>query len=254
MSRKALIAVTLLLACIAFSSLGPTLAQEILVPNETRVSEYIWGREDTFIYTPNDYYADLESGHWTVRLDIDSHWGLQVKITLAEDSGFTSILAESGTDWGNYPTIDFTLSAADMVYIRVEENSVYGDSSGFYDIGVYDDAHITTSTPGLFGNPFFIIMLAAGIVTVVIILVVALVLYRATRGLSKISKASSYDITRLPRRTRSILREQLPTTCPNCDGALHYGSVRWVGPHRAECPYCGHGVELKLVEVQVHDT
>ncbi|MFX1476392.1 MAG: hypothetical protein ACFFCO_13100 [Promethearchaeota archaeon] len=254
MPRKAFIAVALLLVCLTFSSVESTLAQEVLVPNETRRTEYLFGREDTFIYEPNDYYADLESGHWTVRVDISSSMGLQVKITVAEDSSFTIIIAESGTDWGNYPTVDFTLSASDTVYIRVEENSVYGDSSGFYDIGVYDDAHLATNPLGFLGDFFFIILLSSVIIAVIIIIVVVVFILSARRSLEKISKESSYDLTRLPRRTRRILREQLPSTCPNCDGALHYGSVRWVGPHRAECPYCGHGVELKLVEVEIDNS
>ncbi|MFW9831125.1 MAG: hypothetical protein ACFFD8_05075 [Candidatus Thorarchaeota archaeon] len=48
---------------------------------------------------------------------------------------------------------------------------------------------------------------------------------------------------------RQLLRESLPPECPHCDAPLKYNEVKWVGPHRAECPYCGKVVELELREV-----
>jgi len=89
------------------------------------------------------------------------------------------------------------------------------------------------------------------IFTVAIFGLIAYVICRATkaRELDSISEQSTFDLTTLPRRRRKILREILPRECPECGASLKYNEVRWTGPHQAECPYCGHTVELQIVEV-----
>jgi hypothetical protein len=192
--------------------------------------------------------ADLESGHWTVA--VETGLDLEVKITVALDSSYTDVIAVSGEGSGNFPVVGFTLNESDAVYIRVAENSVYSDTSGYYDIGVYDDGHVPILP--LLGLDFFSFMIILSFGTPLLIIIVCLVFARRNaKALGTISTDSDYDITALPRKTRKLLRERLPTNCPNCDGGLTYGTVRWVGPRTAECPYCGNPVLLETVEVDM---
>lgn len=46
-----------------------------------------------------------------------------------------------------------------------------------------------------------------------------------------------------------IVREELPEKCPHCSAPLKDEEVDWVGPHTAECPYCGGAVKLTLRRV-----
>jgi len=46
-----------------------------------------------------------------------------------------------------------------------------------------------------------------------------------------------------------IVREELPEKCPHCSAPLKDEEVDWVGPHTAECPYCGGVVKLTLGRV-----
>ncbi|MFX0168244.1 MAG: hypothetical protein ACFE89_02705 [Candidatus Hodarchaeota archaeon] len=64
------------------------------------------------------------------------------------------------------------------------------------------------------------------------------------------SAARSMDAVKIPepetpRRERHLIRESLPEECPECDAPLKYNEVKWVGPRRAECPYCGNVVDLE---------
>ncbi|MFW9926092.1 MAG: hypothetical protein ACFFDM_04915, partial [Candidatus Thorarchaeota archaeon] len=97
----------ILLTCFVLSMVllvGTVSAQSSLVVNITRTYEHVWGGNT------NDYVAELDAGHWTVVVDTESFWGLEVKITVATDSGYTNVIAESGTDYGNYPQVDFDLA------------------------------------------------------------------------------------------------------------------------------------------------
>ena len=94
-----------------FILLGTVSAQSSLVANVTRENEHLW--------TSNSYVADMEAGHWTVVVNSDSFWDLEVKITVSTDSAHTNVIAESGTDYGNYPRVDFDLASASTVYILV---------------------------------------------------------------------------------------------------------------------------------------
>jgi len=119
----------------------------------------------------NDYRVELTAGHWTVIVTILV--GLEVNVTVSTDSSFTYMLTVSGQGRGNYPTVGFTLDGIEIVYIRVAENSVYHDSFGSYNIGVYDDLH----------NPIYrttalILGVVAAIVIIVVVAVVAFVLLR----------------------------------------------------------------------------
>ncbi len=46
-----------------------------------------------------------------------------------------------------------------------------------------------------------------------------------------------------------IVREELPEKCPHCSAPLKEEEVDWVGPHTAECPFCGGAVKLTLRKV-----
>jgi len=231
-----------------FVLVGTVSAQSSLVANIARTDEHVWGGNT------NSYVADLEAGHWTVVVNLDSFWGLQVKITVATDSDYTNIIAESGTDYGNFPQVDFSLVSNTTVYIGVTENSVYSDTSGFYSVGVYDDAHI----PGFFQS--------LGFFDWIIIIIVVSVLFPLCIGLYACRRSRrSIQPVRMGRRRRidSILIEapmhvipdehqenvrthgsqtttvRLPLKCPSCGAEISHESVDWVGPLEAQCGYCG---------------
>ncbi|MFX1561767.1 MAG: hypothetical protein ACFFDP_00475 [Promethearchaeota archaeon] len=109
-----------------------------------------------------------------------------------------------------------------------------------------------------FGSFFTWIMLITVLFIVVFLIIVFVIIYFACRvskakRLDTISTKSTFDLTSLPRRTRKVLREQLPRECPECDAPLKYAEVKWTGPHQAECPYCGHSVTLELIETTVYE-
>jgi hypothetical protein len=227
---------------VILTAAGPALAQTNLVPNEPIRSEHLPCGQ------MRHYMTDLESGHWTVAGAISSSLG--VRITVALDNSSIDVIAYSWGDVGNFPAVDFTLNESATVYIRVFS----GDTDGFYSIGVYDDDHVPkfrSALPELDSSPLIILSIAGPLVICIVCLVTLL---RGNIALGTISTDSDYDITVLPRKTRRLLREQLPTNCPNCDGGLTYGTVRWVGPRTAECPYCGNPVLLEIIEIVLDET
>ncbi len=227
-------------------------AQGNLVANITRENEHLW--------TSNSYTADLEAGHWTVVVNSDSFWGLEVKITVATDSAYTDVIAESGTDYGNYPRVDFDLASASTVYIRVSENSVYSDTSGFYRIGVYDDAHI----PGFFQSLSFfeMMMLITVLVTVIPLVLCVFAIRRSRRNITTPRRTESILVdapihaipdyhegsvqTHGSRRTTTV---RLPVECPSCGAQVSHESVDWVGPLEAQCNYCGATIRASLENI-----
>lgn len=231
-----------------FILVGTVSAQASLVANITRDDEHIWGGDS------NSYVADLDEGHWTIVVNSDSFWDLEVKITVATDSGYSNVIAESGTDYGNYPRVDFDLASTATVYIRVSENSVYSDTSGFYRIGVYDDSHI----PGFFQSlSFFELMMLITVLAFVIPLVVCIFAVRRSRGTSRgmfrrsqrmmdsilveapihaIPDEHQGSVQTHGTRTTTV---RLPMKCPSCGAQVAHESVDWVGPLEAQCGYCG---------------
>lgn len=244
--RQRLILLCALLCCLFFTLIIPTMAQVDLAPNVPRIDHHLWWGEQ------NTYSAELDAGRWTVLIESEPFWGLEVKITVSLYNDFQSILVESGEGSGNYPLVSFLLNSSDTVYIRVSENGD-GGSSGFYNVGVYDDLHLFIHP---LTNPFLMTSISIVVIMIVFFVIFGFVCYfnlKSRRDLERISKKSVYDLTQLPRQTRRILREQLPPNCPNCGGKLQYGTVKWVGPHTAECPYCGLSVHLELVDVEIHE-
>jgi len=227
-----------------FVLVGTVSAQASLVANIERTDEHVWGGDT------NHYVADLDAGHWTVIVDSDSFWDLEVKITVATDSGYTNVIAESGTDYGNFPQVDFDLVSNSTVYIGVTENSVYSDTSGFYSMGVYDDAHI----PGFFQSLdlfdwIFIIILAS----ILIPLFCGLFACRRSRRSVQTSRRMMDSILveapihAIPdEHQESTMTHgsqtttvRLPLKCPSCGAEVSHESVDWVGPLEAQCSYCG---------------
>lgn len=228
--------------------IGTVSAQANLVANTPRTSEHLWSGS-------NSYVADLDTGHWTVIVDMESFWGLQVKITVAEDSMFSTVIAESATETGNFPSIDFTLDTNSTVYIRVTENSVYHDTSGFYSVGVYDDAHI----PGFFQS---LSMMEWAILLSILAVVLPLICgglacRRSRRRVSSLSRrgvSSIQDTILVDAPIHAIPKEhhdstqthgshtttvRLPLKCPSCGAEVSHEGVDWVGPLEAQCSYCG---------------
>jgi hypothetical protein len=68
---------------------------------------------------------------------------------------------------------------------------------------------------------------------------------RSMRSKSRSMIPTSVSINATPSHERRVVRESLPAACPECDAPLRYNEVKWVGPRRAECPYCGTVVELE---------
>jgi hypothetical protein len=169
--RSLIFAVALL--ALAVMPVGLVTAQTSLIPNQPRSFETLWGGFMGSYY--NNYTAGLTAGHWTVIVTILV--GLQVNITVASDAAFTNVIAVSGQGSGNYPSVAFTLSGSQTVYIRVAENSVYHDSFGSYNIGVYDDVN----------NPIYrmtalvVGIIAAIVIIVVVVVVVVVLLHRRGR-------------------------------------------------------------------------
>jgi hypothetical protein len=225
-----------------FILVGTVSAQSSLVANITRETEHLWSTD------PNSYVADLDAGHWTVVVNLDSFTDLEVKITVATDSGYSNVIAESGTDYGHYPRVDFDLASDSTVYIRVSENSVYSDTSGFYRIGVYDDSHI----PGFFQSlSFFELMMLISVLAFLIPLFICIFAVRRSRRTSQrimdsvLVEAPIHVIpdehqgsvqTHGSRRTTTV---RLPTACPSCGAQVSHESVDWTGPLEAQCGYCG---------------
>lgn len=272
-TRRRFILVVFALAVTLLLFVSSVAAQTNLVPNEERESEFIWGRDDSF-YDPNDYEVTLTAGHWTVVARTSMFSDLEINVTVARDSAFTDIIIASGTGWGNYPSVDFDLSSTETVYIRVHENSVYGDTSGSYDIGVYDDAHGPPADdlfPGfdLWGwlMPFMILPF----VFVVCILIVVFGSIRRRGGMSLhrarmlqrrqlrrmrhfTMDAPEYAIPDEHRGQRrsdgsDIRTVRVPTKCPNCGASLSQEDIDWVGPLEAECKYCGASVRATFERV-----
>ena len=220
--------------------IGTVSAQANLVANTPRTNEHLSSGSNTYV-------ADLEAGHWTVIVDTDSFWGLQVKITIAEDSEFSNVIAESGTETGNFPSIAFTLNTNSTVYIRVSENSVYHDTSGFYSVGVYDDAHI----PGFFQS---LSMMEWAILLSILAVILPLICgglacRRSRRRVSSIQDTilvdapihaipkEHHDSTQIHGSQTTTVR--LPLKCPSCGAEVSHENVDWVGPLEAKCSYCG---------------
>ncbi len=135
MDRRRLVLGILLVSMLLL--IGTVSAQADLVSNVPRTDEYIDSGET------NSYVSDLEAGHWTVVANLDSWYDLEVKITVSWDISSSNIITASGNDTGNYPYADFTLNSSSTVYITVSENSVYHDTSGYYELGIYDDSHVS---------------------------------------------------------------------------------------------------------------
>ncbi len=90
-------------------------AQTTLYPNATLENESMWGRNEV-AYESNLYQVSLEDGHWTVV--VQTTFDLEVKITVATDSNMNNTIATSGSDWGNFPRVDFDLASNDTVAVR----------------------------------------------------------------------------------------------------------------------------------------
>ncbi len=224
-----------------FLLVGTVSAQSSLVANITRESEYVWGGDY------NDYVADLDAGHWTVVVNSESFWDLEVKIIVATDSGYTNVVVESGADYGNYPRVAFDLASASTVYIRVSENSVYSDSSGSYRVGVYDDTHI----PGFFESlTFFEWIILISVLSFLIPMIICVVAIRRSRRTTRRAMgtiAIEAPMHAIPDRYQGSVQThgsrtttvRLPVECPSCGAQISHESVDWTGPLEAQCGYCG---------------
>ncbi|MFX1367490.1 MAG: hypothetical protein ACFFAY_02700 [Promethearchaeota archaeon] len=240
---------------VAVVLISPAAAQTSLVANVPRTNEHMWSDEAVI------YVADLTEGHWNVLVSTEFFWGLVVRIVVAHDASFTNIIAESGTGTGNYPEVGFTLNTDQTVYIRVEENSVYGDTSGFYDIGVYDDSAII----GVRISSFFwsnIIVLSFVIPLLFMCCCIAIgtrkgrgpAARRMYRRRSFTMDAPAFVIPDEHRGTArsdgsEIRTVRVPRVCPNCKGSLTQDNLDWTGPLEAKCNYCGAVVQATFERI-----
>lgn len=235
---------------------GPVTAQTNLEPNVPRTTESLWGSEAV------TYVASLTAGHWKVIVTSESFWGLQIRIEVASDSLFTDIIAENGLETGNFPSLEFDLTSDATVYIRLEENSVYGDTSGFYDIGVYDDEHVLGANIGSFLQANWMILIF--ILPLLFFIIPCVFAARRGRGpgaqqyyrrrRSFIMDAPPYAIPDDHRgRTRAdgsdFTTVRVPNKCPNCGAGLTQSGLDWTGPLEATCNYCGATIQATFERV-----
>ncbi|MHA2385376.1 MAG: hypothetical protein ACXAEE_04110 [Candidatus Thorarchaeota archaeon] len=243
-------------ALLALALVSPVAAQSNLEPNVPRTMQHLWSGEYV------DYSASLTAGHWTVIVTSDAFWGLHIRIQVASDSSFADIIAENGLTTGNYPSIEFDLSSDATVYIRLMENSVYGDTSGFYDIGVYDEGHVLGARFGSFLSTNWMVL----IFTVPMIFIIIPCAFAARRGRgpgaqqyyrrrrSFTMRAPPFAIPDTHReRTRTdgsdLTTVRVPKKCPNCSAALAQSTLEWTGPLEARCNYCGSTVQATFERV-----
>ncbi|MFQ5831558.1 MAG: hypothetical protein ACE5H4_02550 [Candidatus Thorarchaeota archaeon] len=271
-SRRFTLIVLALIMTVLFVA-SSVAAQTSLIPNEVKEGEFIWGREDSF-YAPNDYSVTLTAGHWTVVASTSVLSDSELNVTVARDSAFTDIIAESGSGWGHFPSADFDLSTGETIYIRVQENSVYGDTSGSYDIGVYDDAHGPPNGgffPGfdIWGWIMPFILIPFVFVFCVLIIVFSSLRRRGRLPMRMARRFRGRQLRRMRHFTMDvpdyaipdehrgqqrtdgteIRTVRVPQKCPNCAASLFPDSLDWVGPLEAECKYCGASVRATFERV-----
>jgi hypothetical protein len=170
----------------------------------------------------------------------------------------SNILAEGEGEGDQGVSVEFSLDEPNLVYISIEE---IGGNSGFYEIGVYDDAHLgdvpTDTSPintegSLF--PISTFLLIPIILFIGGVLIVGVIVFRLRAGQPKmedIFKMQAPDHA-LPERYRSepqtsdIRTVRLPVTCPSCGASLTKDNIDWTGPLEAECKYCGAVLRARL--------
>ncbi|TFG33048.1 hypothetical protein EU528_01740 [Candidatus Thorarchaeota archaeon] len=211
-----------------------------IVSNVPRTDEYLYSG------STNSYVTDLEAGHWTVVIEPD--WDdIEVKITVSWDISGSNIIAVSGSGTGNHPRIDFTLNSSSTVYIAVSENSVYHDTSGYYDIGIYDDSHVPGFLASLDEDDWIFIIII--VVTFVPICIGSLASYISGRKGREVYESIAVEapIHVIPDKHQKSIQShgsqtttvRLPLKCPSCGAEVSHEGVDWVGPLEAKCGYCG---------------
>jgi hypothetical protein len=271
MKRKEIARLIPITAVLIFLVIPFASAQTTLVPNITLENEFIHERGSQW-YEAMSYEVDLTAGHWTVV--IGTMFDLEINITVATDSSMITVIAESGSGWGHFPEAEFDLSTDTTVYIQIQENSVYGDSAGFYNIGVYDDEHVTTvpttatytftdttfiTTTDPFGflniiGSFFMIF---GIIVIAVLIIGVVVCLRMRSSTSDSSiQIVQAPHTAIPDRYKARAEEddglrmvRIQTQCPECNAALSQETIDWVGPLEAKCEYCGATVVAKFEKI-----
>ncbi|TFG33335.1 hypothetical protein EU527_08210 [Candidatus Thorarchaeota archaeon] len=264
MKKLDLIRSLVMFAFVALLMIPFVSAQTQLVPNQTLEDQTIWRREDPYsLYEPNLYQVSLDTGHWTVLIDIlNIDTSPEVNITVANDIDMLDIIAVSGSGWGNYPVVDFNIESDNTtVYILVHENSLDGDTIGVYDIGVYDDEHLVITATTTYQSQLFYQLIVALVVILVVILVVAAQVIRSRQQTNELSPQPKVQVIPAPQRAiperyqsktevdDGLRMVRIPTECPKCNAPLSHESIDWVGPLEAKCSYCGATVRAKFEKI-----
>ncbi|MGY5879525.1 MAG: hypothetical protein RTV31_04700 [Candidatus Thorarchaeota archaeon] len=223
-----------------FLLIGTVSAQAVLVPNETRTNEY------KGIGTKS-YTADLDAGHWTVVLSSDFPVDLDFTITVYSDSIGLNEIANSGNETGRSIRADFTLDTNTTVYIRIRDVQEYGFSTGYFNIGVYDDAHV----PGFWASLHILDLIIFFFVVFVLLFVGCIVfsVRRARRAARAIRESVAVQAPMhvipdkyqgsVQRHGSQMTTVRLPPKCPSCGAEVSFEGIDWVGPLEAKCGYCG---------------
>jgi hypothetical protein len=212
----------------------------IIIANDPRTDEYLYSS------ATNSYVADLEAGHWTVIFEPD--WNdIEVMITVSWDISGSDIIAVSGSGTGNHPRVDFTLNSSSTVYIAVSENSAYHDTSGYYEIGVYDDSHVPGLLESIDEDTWILIVIL--VATFGPICIGGLVNFRKGRKGREVYESIAVEapIHVIPDKYQGSVQRhgsemttvRLPLECPSCGAEVSHEGVDWVGPLEARCGYCG---------------
>ncbi len=207
----------------------------------------------------NLYYAIVTAGTWNITTTHEEWLDLRIDVIV----NGTALV--SGVGPGDFPTIEFTVEETTYILINVTENSLSGDSFGYYDMVLSQIAVITTTTdsstttdtgngivlPDLseMGIPLAALSLLFGVILFTILM------KRKNESLlpSETFEISIQDIPRqyqhVPEAKETIRTIRLPMICPHCGGAVIQEEIDWTGPLQAKCNYCGGAIRATFESV-----
>ncbi|MFX1567426.1 MAG: hypothetical protein ACFFCV_03560 [Promethearchaeota archaeon] len=197
--------------------------------NSRKSTEHAWDY-DIRLYT----ISLVESSHYTIDVDIDVFWGMDIELRIAETpymiSGFS---VDSGSTTGE--TMHYTPSKTGTYFIQVKINS----GSGFYDIEV--ESGTTGSATGSTLEYFDISYLLVLLLPSVFILIVGLLILR--RRAKKPEKKPTINVYRKQYWEKldkdvEIKKEEMMICefcgseikkslkkCPHCNASLNYNNL-----------------------------
>ena len=170
---------TLFILVLIAAIITPVAADTELTPNETLDDEQILGHENP-LYEPITYVVQLIPGSWMVLIPSVSPHIFPI-ITVAYDSYFQDIIVNrTGLSFAQ-----FELGDSDTIYLRIEDGTNYGNTSGSYSIGVFDEDNIPTIGNAVSSSPKpNLVVVPAVFGTLLVILVLVRMYKKSSSALS----------------------------------------------------------------------